>query len=136
MPNLARLVQNRMAATVDLSRMGAEAIHIEYYLARITTEMVLEASALDNLATATPEAASAANDAMRRLPATLAQLLHAWDLTETAEDGSERALPLDEAHIEALGLVLQMAIWRTILSAQGEVSAAAAPVSAPASAAS
>lgn len=136
MPNLARLIQNRMAATVDLSRMGAESIHVEYYLARITTAMVLEASVIDNSDTA-PHAAM--TEAVQSLPATLARLLHSWDLTETAEDGRERPLPLDEEHIAALGLVLQMAIWRTILAGQGEVkgevSAAGASVSAPSSAA-
>ena len=133
MPNLTRLIQNRMTATVDLSRMGGEDIHVEYYLALITTEMVLEASVLDNMTTAAPETVT---QAIQSLPDTLARLLHSWDLTETADDGSERLLPIDVEHIKALGLVLQMAIWRTILAGQGEVSAVAAPVSAPSSAAS
>lgn len=121
MPNLAHLVANRMAASVDLSRMGGESIRIEYRIGGITTQMLLEAATLDAMSTAQPEAVQAA---LAALPDTLARLLGAWDLTETAEDGSERSLPISRESIEALGFVLQMAIWRTILSGQGEAVAA------------
>jgi hypothetical protein len=136
MPNLAHLVANRMAATVDLSRMGAESMRIEYHLGRVTTAMLIDAATLDTMGTASPEVVQTA---LQALPDTLLSLLASWDLTETAEDGSERALPITRASLEALGFVLQVAIWRTILSAQGEAippTVAAAPsVTAPTSAA-
>ena len=132
MPNLAHLVANRMAATVDLSRMGAESIRIEYHLGRVTTAMLIDAAMLDMMGTVSPETTQAA---LQTLPDTLLALLASWDLTETAEDGSERPLPITRASIEALGFVLQVALFRTCLSAQGEAVAAASSVTAPVSAA-
>ena len=139
--NLARLSANRASAAIDFGDAGT--LHVEFYPARITVAMLLSFSAVNTYdASAPPAEAQAAMDKMLTLLrspiATLVTLLAGWDLTETADDGGEQTVPLDEAHIAALGIQVQWAILGGVLaqqqgSASGEASASAGGVSAPTS---
>lgn len=130
--NLARLITNTATADIDFGAAGT--LHVTYYPARITTELLLNYAAMQDPdgmgATTTERATTVMSSAERELP----HLLAGWDLTETAEDGTEQPLPLDAAHIAALGVQVQWAILAGLL--RGQQQAAAGEAVAPEASAS
>lgn len=118
MPNLALLTAARASASVDFGAGGV--VHLEFYPQRLTSAMLLTLAEADptKLKAAAPERQL---EIIASPAAALATLLAGWDLTETdPASGEEVALPLDGAHIEALGISVQWTLLGGILLTQHE----------------
>lgn len=116
--NLTTLIAGRAPASITFD---AGTLEVEFYPARLTTQMLLDISDATRLGDLSPERAVAVSTSTS---ATLAALLASWDLTETAADGvTEQPVPLDAAHIAALGVTIQWAILGGIVSAQAKAAA-------------
>lgn len=112
--SLSKLVANRATAAIDFG--DGDVLHVAFYPARITSRMLLDIADSDRLKDLPNDRALAV---MSSATDTLLTLLASWDLAETdAASGQETILPLDRAHIEALGLSIQWKILGGIVQAQ------------------
>ena len=125
---LEQLVANRATATIDFG--GGNVLTVDYYPARITSQLLLDIAAASNGAQETTTLAD--QMAVIAKPAELlAQLLAAWDLVEDAPDAPDGAdgveaqpVPIDLEHLNQLGLAIQWQILGGVIQAQaGEASA-------------
>ena len=117
--NLASLVANHADLTVDFG--GGVTLDIAYYPARITSQMLLDVAAMQQMqqANATPEQVQAAIETPARLALSL---LSSWDLVETDAEGVDQPVPLTLERMLGLGLSTVWGILNTIISAQADTS--------------
>ena len=131
--NLAKLVSNRANAAIDFG--NGDVLHVEFYPARITSEMLATMSAIGRPEQLSEDRAVAVLNSASDM---LLTLLASWDLVETdPESGEERPVPLDADHLRAFGVTIQWQILNGVISAQaGEAQAAGAnaPSAAPSAA--
>ena len=112
--SLAQLATNRAPATIDFG--DGATLQLDYYPQRITAQMMADYAALDTLKSVSNERAMAL---MTGVTDTLLHILASWDLVESiAEDGTPGpALPLDHAHVAALGFAIQIQIMNGVIEA-------------------
>lgn len=112
--SLHQLATNRAPATIDFGD-GATLV-VSYYPQRITAQMMADYAALATLKTQSDDRALAI---MTGLSDTLLTILAEWDLIDDpAADGTPGAtLPIDHAHVAALGFAIQVAIMNGIIEA-------------------
>lgn len=110
--NLAKLVANRATASIDFG--GGDVLHVEYYPARITSEMLAKIASLSHPESLSEEQSIQALDSAAGI---LAEIGAGWDLVE-GEEGAESPVPFDAEHLAALGITLQWQILNGVMSAQ------------------
>ena len=117
--NLASLTANHADLTVDFG--GGASLDISYYPARITSQMLLDVTAIQQMqqANPTPEQMQAAIETPARLALSL---LSSWELVETDAEGVDQPVPLTLERLLGLGLSTVWAIINTIISAQADTS--------------
>lgn len=118
--NLASLAANHADLTVDFG--GGATLDISYYPAKITSQLLLDVSAMQQMqqANATPDHVQAIIETPARL---VLSLLASWELVETdAETGVDQPVPLTMERVLGLGLSTVWAILNTIITAQSDTS--------------
>lgn len=118
--NLASLAANHADLTVDFG--GGATLDISYYPAKITSQLLLDVSAMQQMqqANATPDQVQAIIETPARL---VLSLLASWELVETdAETGVDQPVPLTMERVLGLGLSTVWAILNTIITAQSDTS--------------
>ena len=114
--NLAALAANHADLTVDFG--GGATLDISYYPAKITSQMLLDVTAMQQVASnPTPEQVQASIETPARL---LLSLLASWELVETDADGVDQPVPLTMERLLGLGLSTVWAILNTIITAQSD----------------
>ena len=117
--NLASLAANHADLTVDFG--GGATLDISYLPAKITSQMLLDVTAMQQQAQAntTPEQVQAAIETPARL---LLSLLASWELVETDAEGVDQLVPLTMERLLGLGLSTVWTILNTIITAQADTS--------------
>lgn len=118
MPNFkfAAIAGNRAPCAVDFG--GGNILHLTYAPDQLTTQFLLDISALESASDISSE------EKLRAQVNALVTLITSWDAYEDDGAGGEQPLPIDFEHLAALPLVTLTTIFKAIAEDQaGEASA-------------
>jgi|SRR5579875_1329986 len=125
--SLSKLTSNRAHVAIDFG--DGDVLNVEYYPAKITGKMMVDTAYSDDLERLKSMPTDSALSVITSPADTILTIVASWDLTETAEDGTETPVPLDRAHVDALGVIVQWSIVRGLFASAGDTSGkSSAPV--------